>query len=125
MSLTAGAYAEDVPDSLSSLQLHAIQAPPDADQTLTSVTSLPLEQVADGHWLLPAGVYRGNYVVDVSITLECAEGALFDGGGQKNAINVRASAATLKNCRVENWGNNLTDMNAAVFVERTAQHAVL
>ena len=125
MQLMAGAYAVEAPESLRDLQLHAIQAPPDSDPSLTSVTSLPLEQVADGHWLLPAGVHQGNFVVDVSITLECADGALFDGGGQKNALNIRAPAVTLKNCRIENWGNNLTDMNAAVFVERTAEHAVL
>lgn len=125
MLLVPAANASQVPDYVSDLQLHAIQAPPEADQSLISITTLPLQPVADNHWLLPAGTYTGNHVVDVSITLECAPGAVLDAGGQKNALNIRAPKVTLKNCRLENWGKDLTNMNAAIFVERSAEHATL
>lgn len=122
---SATAQAIQVPESVSDLQLHAIQAPPDADQSLISVTTLPLEQLGENAWRLPSGTYHGNFVLDVPIALECADGAVFDAQGQKNAMNIRAPGATLKNCRIENWGNDLTNMNAAVFVERSATNATL
>lgn len=113
--------AEEIPDSFKDLQLHAIQAPPNADTSLQSVTRLPLQQVSEHHWRLPAGRYTGNFVLDVPIQLECEAGAIFDAGGQKNAINLRAPDARLDSCRLENWGKNLTDMEAGIFVERTAE----
>lgn len=123
LSASAEAVAAQIADSLANIQLHAIQAPPDADQTLTSVASLPLERVDDHRWRLPAGEYRGNFVIDIPITLECAEGAIFNAQGAKNAINIRAPKVTLKDCRIENWGKNLTNMEAGIFVERTANNA--
>ncbi len=123
LACSAQVFASDTPDSLSNLNLHPIQAPPDADATLESVTNLPLKPVSETHWRLPAGRYEGNYVLDVPIRLECEEGAVFAGTGKKNTFNIRAADATLENCRVENWGRNLTDMNAGIFVERTAERA--
>lgn len=117
--------AEDVPESLRGLQLHTIQAPPDADQHLTSITQLPLEQRSAQQWYLPAGDYQGNFVIDVPIELECAKGAVFRAANTKNALNIRAADVTLKHCRVEEWGSNLTDMNAGIFVERTANRVQL
>lgn len=116
-------FANQTPDSLSNLNLHAIQAPPDADATLLSVTTLPLEHQGGDHWRLPAGLYAGNFVLDVPIHLECEPGAVLSGTGQKNTLNIRAADATLENCRLEDWGKNLTDMNAGIFVERTAERA--
>lgn len=118
-------WAAEIPDSFKDLQLQAIQAPPDADVTLQSVTTLPLQHLSGSRWRLPAGRYTGNFVLDVPIHLECEPGAIFDAGGQKNGLNLRAPDATLENCRLENWGKNLTDMNAGVFVERSAARNTL
>lgn len=123
LACSVPAFANQTPDSLSNLNLHKIQAPPDADATLQSVTTLPLEQVGEHHWRLPAGRYSGNFVIDVPIHLECEPGAVMDAEGQKNALNLRAPDVVLENCRLENWGKNLTDMNAGIFVERSAQRA--
>lgn len=109
-----------VPDIMRSIELFPIKAPPGADETLISVTSLPLEQISDTHWRVPAGTYQGNYVLDVPIHLECAEGAVFDAQGQKNAMNIRAPKATFDGCRLINWGANLTEMDSGIFIERTA-----
>ena len=67
--------AEEVPDSLKNVQLHKIQAAPDADLQLQSVSQLPLEKISAQHWRLPAGDYVGHFVIDQPITLECASGA--------------------------------------------------
>ncbi len=125
LACSVQAFASDTPDSLSNLNLHKIQAPPNADATLQSVTTLPLEHLGDSRWRLPAGQYNGNFVLDVPIHLECADGAVLSGNGQKNTLNIRAADATLENCRLENWGKNLTVMNAGIFVERTAERATI
>ena len=70
----AGAAGFEVPEVMRSIGLFPIKAPPGADQSLMSVTKLPLQRVSDSHWMLPKGEYKGNYVVDVPIHLECEEG---------------------------------------------------
>lgn len=124
LGLIAPAYAdEQVPESLRNVQLHEIQAAPDADLTLQSINQLPLEKVSAGHWRLPAGDYLGPFVIDQSITLECANGANLRGIGQGNTLNIRAPDVTLQGCDISQWGNNLTQMDAGIFVERTAKNA--
>lgn len=122
-SMAIAAQVPDVPEAANHLQLHAIQAAPEADTSLISITTLPIEQINEHVWRLPAGVYHGNFVIDVPVQLECAAGAVFNANGHKNAINIRAHDVTLKNCRIENWGSNLTDMEAGIFIERTARNA--
>ena len=115
--------AEAVPDALKNVQLHTIQAAPDADLKLQSISNLPLEKISEQHWRLPAGDYVGHFVVDQSITLECAEGAYLRAGGMDNALNIRAPDVTVTGCDISDWGHNLTQMDAGIFVERTAQNA--
>lgn len=123
---TQVAYSVEVPEALKNLQLHAIQAAPNADLTLSSIAqSLPLQPSEDNQWLLPKGTYKGNFVIDVPIYLRCEDGAVFDGDGQKNALNIRAPEVTVENCEVTNFGKNLTNMDAGVFVERTAKKTTL
>lgn len=120
------AQAIDVPDFLKDLNLHAIQPPPDADLTLLPVAiHLPLEPIQENQWRLPKGHYQGNFVLDVPIHLVCDEGAVLDGLGQKNVLNIRAPKAIVEGCEITNSGQNLTDMNSMVFVERSAEGAVL
>src|SRR5690554_6293695 len=121
--LVMPAYAaEQVPDALKNVQLHTIQAAPDADLKLQSISNLPLEKISEQHWRLPAGDYVGHFVVDQSITLECAEGAYLRAGGRDNALNIRAADVTVTGCDISDWGNNLTQMDAGIFVERTAKN---
>lgn len=115
--------AEDAPESFRHLQNHKIQAAPDADQTLTSVMELPLVHLQGTTWQLPKGLYKGHFVLDVPIHLICELGATFDANNEKNALNVRAPNSTLEGCQFQNWGTDLTNMNSAIFVERSAEHA--
>lgn len=114
-------YAIETPDFLKDLNLHPIQAPPEADQTLISISELPIKHIEGDLFTLPAGRYEGNFVLDLSIHLKCEEGAILDGMGQKNTLNMRAPNAVLEGCTIVNSGQNLTDMNAGIFVERTAE----
>lgn len=124
--LCQAAYSAEAPEVLRNLQLHAIQAAPNADLTLTSIAqALPLQPSEDNQWLLPKGVYKGNFVIDVPIHLRCEEGAVFDGNGQKNTLNIRAPEVTLENCEVTNFGKNLTTMDSGIFIERTAKQTTL
>ncbi|WP_205341258.1 nitrous oxide reductase family maturation protein NosD [Denitrificimonas caeni] len=115
--------AEEVPDELKNVQLHEIQAAPDADLKLQSITQLPLEKVSEQHWRLPAGDYVGHFVMDQPMILECAKDAYLRADGLGNALNIRAADVTIKNCDISEWGNNLTQMDAGIFVERTAKNA--
>ncbi len=112
--------AEEVPDELKNVQLHEIQAAPDGDLGLQSITSLPLEHVSATHWRLPAGDYVGHYVIDQTMTIECAPGAHLRADGTGNALNIRAADVTLTGCDISDWGHNLTHMDAGIFIERTA-----
>ncbi len=103
------------------MQLHEIQAAPDADLELQSITSLPLEHISATHWRLPAGDYVGRYVIDQTMTLECAQGAYLSAGGMGNALNIRAPDVAITGCDISGWGRNLTQMDAGIFVERTAK----
>lgn len=124
LCLIAPAYAdEQVPESLRNVQLHEIQAAPDADLNLQSINQLPLEKVSATHWRLPAGDYVGSFVIDQPMTLECASGAFLRGVGLGNTLNIRAPDVTLKGCDISEWGSNLTQMDAGIFVERTAKNA--
>ncbi len=121
--LVMPAYAaEQVPDALKDVQLHTIQAAPDADLQLQPISNLPLEKISEQHWRLPAGDYVGHFVIDQSITLECAQGAYLRAGGMDNALNIRAPDVTVTGCDISDWGHNLTQMDAGIFVERTAQN---
>ena len=122
--LVMPAYAaEEVPDALKDVQLHTLQAAPGADLKLQSITELPLERISAQHWRLPAGDYSGHFVIDQTMTIECAKGAYLRANGFGNALNIRAPDVTLKNCDISEWGHNLTQMDAGIFVERTAKNA--
>ena len=114
--------AEEVPDAFKDVQLHEIQAAPDADLKLQSIKDLPLEKISEQHWRLPNGDYVGHFVIDQTMTLECAKGAYLRAGGLGNALNIRAPDVTLTGCDISDWGHNLTQMDSAIFVERTAKN---
>ena len=95
-----------------------------AHASLQSIDSLPLQAEGDS-WILPAGEYSGQFVIETPIHLRCASGAVLQSGGQGNALTIRAAEVTIEGCTLRNWGRNLTDMNAAIFVEQTASNVVL
>lgn len=88
------------------------------------IDSLPLQAAADG-WVLPAGDYFGQFIIDSPITLRCEPGAVLQADGQGSVLTISASDVTIDGCSLRDWGHNLTDMDAAIFVKQTATDAVL
>lgn len=88
------------------------------------ITSLPLEQ-GENRWTLPAGEYTGQFFIDQPLTLHCAPGAVIDALGQGNVLTLRAPNVNIDGCELRNWGRNLTDMNAAIFIEPNANDTVI
>lgn len=71
---------------------------------------------------LQKGKYSGNFTIDKSIILNCQSKAIVSGNHQKDTIRIKAKNVTIKNCTIVNWGGDLTDMNAGLFVEKSAEN---
>ncbi len=74
---------------------------------------------------LPAGRYRGPFRLDRTLRLTGESGAVIDGGGTGNAIELRAPQSVIEGLTIENWGDDLTKMDAAIFVERMASGSII
>ncbi|EIK53499.1 NosD protein, partial [Stutzerimonas stutzeri TS44] len=89
------------------------------------ITSLPLQAQGENRWTLPAGEYTGQFFIDQTLTLSCEPGAVIDGGGHGNVLTVRAPHVTIEGCELRGSGSDLTEMNAAIFLEPSANDAVV
>lgn len=89
------------------------------------ITSLPLQAEGDNRWMLPAGEYSGQFLLDQPMTLVCAPGAVIRGQDRGNVLTVRAPDVTIEGCELRESGRDLTHMNAAIFLEPTATGAVI
>lgn len=69
---------------------------------------------------IAAGNYTGNFVIDKTLTLHGREGAILDGNDVGDVLRVRATDVVIRGLTIQNSGRDLTYMNAAVFVERSA-----
>lgn len=74
---------------------------------------------------LKPGRYQTNLIINKSISINCANGAILDGGFHSDTIRVKAENVHINHCRIENWGNDLTAMNAGIFAEKTAKALVI
>lgn len=88
-----------------------------------SIRSLPLQVDSKGDWHLPAGEYRGQFVINEPLTLICDVGAIFNGEGEGNGLTIAAENVTVQGCTLNNWGKNLTKLNAAIFIQQKASNA--
>lgn len=76
-----------------------------------------LEQAAPGDTiLLPPGRYHGNLVISQPLQLQGQDGAVIDADGQGHAIHVQAPDVRLQGLRIENWGHNLAELDAGIFL---------
>ncbi|MCW8955710.1 MAG: right-handed parallel beta-helix repeat-containing protein, partial [Gammaproteobacteria bacterium] len=69
---------------------------------------------------IAAGNYVGNFIIDKTLTLHGREGAVLDGNELGDVLRVRAPDVVIRGLTIQNSGSDLTYMNAAVFVERSA-----
>ncbi|MCW9018193.1 MAG: nitrous oxide reductase family maturation protein NosD, partial [Kangiellaceae bacterium] len=79
----------------------------------------------DDEILLNPGSYLGNFKIDKPITIDCQNKATLDGNNSNDTLRITAPNVSIKNCRIINWGDDLTDMNAGIFAEKTATDLVI
>ena len=103
-------------------ELHAADYSIDSKDDFKNV----IQQASQGdRIILNAGRYTGNFLIDKSLIIECKNGAVLSGGGQGNTLRVTAKNVTINSCLVTEWGDNLTDMNAGIFAEKTADNIAI
>ncbi|PXX93744.1 copper-binding protein [Marinobacter vulgaris] len=59
------------------------------------------------------------------VTVSCHADTVIDGGGEGNAVDILAEGVTFSGCDVRNWGGDLNELDAGVFVAREARGAVI
>ncbi len=76
---------------------------------------------------LQTGQYAGNLVIDKTLTLTgpSDRSAIITGDGKGRSIWVKAPEVTLEQLTVRGSGMRLFDMDAAIFLDRNAHHAVV
>jgi nitrous oxidase accessory protein len=69
---------------------------------------------------LPSGIYKGNIVISKPLTLVGKEdGVIIDGQGVGVVITINSSNVTLKNITITNSGNEMYNLDSAIFVEKS------
>jgi nitrous oxidase accessory protein len=85
-----------------------------------------LDNSRDGDVIaLSSGVYSGNFNINHSIILRGDANVTIDGLGKNDAIRVTASNVVIENLHIRNWGDDLTLMNAGIFVEKSATNILI
>ena len=75
--------------------------------------------------LFLAGRYQLHLNINKRLIVEGEAGAILDGNNEGDVIRVSASGVIIKGFRIEASGQNLTEMNAAIFVEPTASNTTI
>jgi nitrous oxidase accessory protein len=78
--------------------------------------------------LLTAGVYQGNFIINKPVTLKGVEGGkdvILDGNKHGHVVTINAPNVTLQNLTIQHSGHNLTNLDAGVFVARSANNVTI
>ncbi|MEQ9545041.1 MAG: nitrous oxide reductase family maturation protein NosD [Marinobacter sp.] len=59
------------------------------------------------------------------VAVSCHADTVIDGGGEGNAVDILAQEVTFSGCEVRNWGDDLNELDAGIFVAREARGAVV
>ncbi|MEP1217085.1 MAG: nitrous oxide reductase family maturation protein NosD [Marinobacter sp.] len=59
------------------------------------------------------------------VMVSCHADTVIDGGGQGNAVDILAEEVTFSGCEVRNWGGDLNELDAGIFVAPEARGAVI
>lgn len=85
-----------------------------------------IDQANDGdRLLLPAGRYPGRVNIDRTLHIQGEPQSILDAGGHGHAAVLTAPDIILEGVHIEDWGDNLTELNAAIFVEPSANGSTI
>jgi len=74
---------------------------------------------------VPPGVYRGNFVIDKSLTLEGVDWPILDGNNQGHVIEINhAPGVTIRGLVIRNSGDRLDKENAGIAVDQSPRLVV-
>lgn len=94
-----------------------------AERSLTPQDDLQrcIDQAATGDTLiLGPGLYSGNFVISHRLSLRGEPQAIIDAGGRGHALRIRAPGVRISGLRIEHWGQDLSTLDAGVFIEAGA-----
>ena len=74
------------------------------------------------HLILKQGEYQGNFIINKSLVLSGEQGAIIDAQGQGHALEIKATHVVIHDLNIQNWGHNLTNLDAGIFVNKTAEN---
>lgn len=75
--------------------------------------------------VLESGTYTGNFHVRQRITLQGKIGATIDAQGIDNGLTLYNSNITIENLTIRNWGDDLTEQNAAIYSDKTSENLTI
>lgn len=82
-----------------------------------------LDRAAAGdHLILAPGTYRGNFTINQTLSLS-SDNAIIDAQGLGSAVTINASEVIIEGLTIRNWGEDLTDINAGIFIAKKARAA--
>jgi len=110
------------------LAFNSIAAQHKVSSEMSLQTSINNAQAGDTLLIAP-GHYIGNFIVNKPLTLRgdapSNEHIILDGNGTKDILRISAPHVTVDNLNFINWGDNLTDQNAAIYVEKQANYPII
>ena len=74
---------------------------------------------------LAPGLYPGPIVIDRTLTLEGAPGAILDGRGKGRVLSVAAPDVVVRGLTVRNSGISLAETDAGIFLDKPAEGALI
>ena len=74
---------------------------------------------------LSPGIYQGNFFIRYSVELQGQEGVIIDANAQGDALRIQSANVSISDLHIRNWGDDLTAMNAGIFVEDHANEVLI
>ena len=101
-----------------SAQAATISVSPQDDLQAVLDNTQPGDQV-----VLSEGIYLGNFTLSQAIELTGQTGAIIDAQKNGHALLIEATDVYIHALRIQNWGTNLTNLDAGIFVSPKASNA--
>ncbi|MCF6282342.1 MAG: nitrous oxide reductase family maturation protein NosD [Candidatus Polarisedimenticolaceae bacterium] len=77
------------------------------------------------HLVIQPGIYSGNFTITKPLILTGQKGAIIDAQGVGSAITIQADNVTINKLFIRHWGDNLTTLDAGIFITKSANAAVI